>query len=141
RTVGFDLDGIVGDELVVRHPRRRDEESCRAAHADVSGHAGREAERAHPPRGRDQLVAQPLRHANSGNSAASPAGPAMPRSVFGPVPTRRGVTSNAGFATGLPAGTTSAPRTKRTSSASRSSIGISPGSPTRQSMLGDGAAT
>jgi hypothetical protein len=74
----------------------------------------------------------------------------VPRSVMSPVTSRRGVTSKAGLPTGLPGGTTSTragapaasrPATQRTSSPARSSIGISAGSPTVQSMLGDGSAT
>jgi hypothetical protein len=51
-----------------------------------------------------------------------------------PVIRRRGVTSNAGFATACSEATTCVPRMNRTSSPLRSSMGISSGSPTVQSI-------
>src|SRR5262249_44277065 len=90
-----------GDELGVRHARGRHVETGRAAHRHVARHAGREAERAHLLRGRDELVAQTHRHDACPNSAASAPGSAIPRSVMKLVTSRLGVISKAGLATAL----------------------------------------
>ena len=75
----------------------------------------------------------------------------MPRSVIRPATSRAGVTSKAGLAAGVSSGeirtwvtepSGARPCTNDTSSAERSSIGIS-ASPSRtdQSIVGDGSAT
>src|ERR1700682_2090315 len=106
-------DNVFRTHRFVRQPGRRNQETTFGPRTDIAGLAVVDAALVHLNFGRNDRGAQvefiPWRC--SGNIAARSSADArqMPRSVISPVRSRAGVTSNAGFMTGVPGGAIASP--------------------------------